>query len=117
LHYESGTDGAVISLLKDSGGVPGSLLESWTVTNLPTGVPPTPTTVTDTQGVKLEAGKQYWVAVQPPGADTLVWWWNGQGLAGGMANNGTYWQSLNSTEGLPAFSVIETPHSGRGRLL
>jgi len=117
LHYESGTNGAVISLLRDSGGVPGSVLESWTVMNLPTGVPPAPTTVTDTQGVRLEAGQQYWVAVQPLGADTLVWWsWNSQGLAGGMANNGLYWQPLNSGEGLPAFSVTEALHSGPWRL-
>lgn len=60
------------------------VLESWTVSNLPTTAGAT-ITVTDTLGLKLVAGNTYWVAVSTSSTsgDVIDWfagtgeWWNG----------------------------------------
>jgi hypothetical protein len=66
LSYISGQNSATIQLLSDSGGLPGSLMESWTVTNLPAfqmGATVPATFVTSNSDPILDAGQQYWVAV------------------------------------------------------
>lgn len=105
--YNSGTNGAVISLMTNSGGLPGAVLESWSVTNLPGA--PVVTSVSSKVNPVLQAGQTYWLEVQPLAADTLVvWYTNGLGLAGGITNiNQAGWIALSGYGGqtLPAFSV------------
>ena len=107
LSYNSGTNGAVVSLASDSGGIPGAVLESWSVSNLPT----SPAVISESSKLTpvLQPGQTYWLVVQPLAADTLIaWYTNNRGLSGGLTNIGqTGWASLSGYGGqtLPAFSV------------
>ncbi len=105
--YVSGTNGAIVNLMSSSSGLPGAVLESWSVSLLPTG--PVATSVPSKLNPVLGAGQTYWVEVQPLAADTLIYWYtNGLGLAGGIANiNQAGWTALNGYAGqtLPAFSI------------
>ncbi|MGO9257546.1 MAG: hypothetical protein ACLQU1_14720 [Bryobacteraceae bacterium] len=102
-----GTNGVIVSLALDSGGTPGNILESWTVTNLPGGAQPALTTVNDRLNLVLTAAQPYWVIVQPMASDTyVVWYTNILGLGGAMANNGSGWYPLTGIIATqPAFSV------------
>lgn len=105
LSYNTGTNGAVVSIAQDSSGSPGSTLESWTVTGLPLAQPPALTVVNDKVNLMLQGGAPYWLVVQPMANDTLVAWnRNTLGLSGGLSNNGSGWQAL-SASALPAFDV------------
>ena len=113
LSYFSGTNGALITLAANGpGGIPGSILESWSVTNLPSGTTPALTSVVSTNNPVLQAGETYWVEVQPLAADTLdIWYTNNQNLGGGLGwdfSQGV-WIALSGYAGqtLPAFSVQE----------
>jgi hypothetical protein len=103
-----GTNGVIISLALDSGGSPGNILESWTVTTLPGGTQPPLTVVNDRLGLTLTAGQLYWVEVQPMASDTYVLWYtNIVGLNGAMSSNGAGWSPLNGIFATqPAFSVM-----------
>jgi hypothetical protein len=106
LSYSGGDNNATISLLADSGGLPGNTLDSWVVSNLPSDSPPSgTTTVLDTFNTMLQAGQQYWVEVQAFGDTLIQWYENGLGFTGGMENNGSGWQPLSGAGSLPAFSV------------
>jgi carbon monoxide dehydrogenase subunit G len=106
LSYSGGDNNATISLLADSGGLPGNTLDSWVVSNLPSDSPPPgTTTVLDTFNTMLQAGQQYWVEVQAFGDTLIQWYENGLGFTGGMENNGSGWQPLTGAGSLPAFSV------------
>jgi hypothetical protein len=104
----TGTNGVIISLAQDSSGTPGNVLESWTVTNLPTGTQAPLTVVNDRLNLTLNGGQAYWVVVQPMAFDTyVVWYTNVLGLNGAMANSGSGWQPLTGIVATqPAFSVI-----------
>lgn len=103
----TGTNGVIVSLALDSAGVPGNVLESWTVSRLPGGTQPPLTTLRDRLGLSLTAGQGYWLIVQPMAADTyVVWYTNVLGLTGAMANYGSGWQLLTGiTATQPAFSI------------
>jgi uncharacterized protein (TIGR03437 family) len=105
LSNNSGTNGAVINLMSTSGALPGAVLESWSVPNLPSG--PVVTSVPSKLNPALQAGQTYWVEVEPLGADTLDFWYtNNLGLAGGVTNiNQSGWTPLSGSSSLPAFSV------------
>jgi hypothetical protein len=70
-----------VSLYAEVGGVPGSVLESWTV-NLPCCATAT-TTLLDSSGVVLQNGVDYFVGILFP-SDTLFagWFWNNVGVDG-----------------------------------
>jgi hypothetical protein len=80
LAYVSGQNSATIQLLSDSGGLPGSMIESWTVNNLSTfqmGTAIPATFVTSGSNPILDAGQQYWVAViagTPGDKANLLYW-------------------------------------------
>jgi uncharacterized protein (TIGR03437 family) len=104
----SGTNGAIIQLASDSNGSPGTVLDSWTLTNLSES--PQVTSVNATAGVTLLAGQVYWVEAQGSAADSLDYWWtNDAGFGGGFQNvGGAGWTPLTGYYGgetLPAFSV------------
>ena len=74
----SGSNTATLEILSDSSGLPGStVLESWTLQNIPTvsfGAQFLATeTAADTGNLVLNAGTQYWVAIfQPNASSTLI---------------------------------------------
>ncbi len=71
---------ASIWLLADDSGLPGSALESYTLTGVMT-VPPLIITATSASHPSLSAGTQYWVAFAPPDLinGKLAWLFNDQG--------------------------------------
>jgi len=112
----SGTNGAVIWLANNSsGGTPGTVLESWSVSNLPASSEATIalTSVTSKLNPALQAGQTYWLEVQPLAADTTDYWdTNNLGIGGGLQNiNQSGWTALSGYGGQtqPAFSVIGIP--------
>ena len=113
----SGTNGAVVNLMSTAGGLPGPILESWSVSNLPSG--PVVTTVSSKLAPVLQAGQTYWLEVQPLAADTMAFWYtNNLGLAGGITNiNQAGWIPLSGYAGqtLPAFSVVGSSSQASAR--
>jgi len=92
-----GTDGATVTLQSDAAGVPGTVLESWSVSGLP---PSSGTsgsqTLTDVDNIFLAANTQYWVVATPSANDTLDLWNTGDGAVFGNEEiwNGSTWTSL-----------------------
>ncbi len=75
----------ILNLLNDSSGQPGSVIESWTVMNLPPLVGSTNTleSVAPSGLVHLLAGTSYWVQIEPGDTSTLDFWnWNSTGATG-----------------------------------
>lgn len=103
----SGTNGVIVSLAADSSGTPGNVLESWTVTGLPTASQPALTSLNDRLNLTLAANQGYWLIVQPLAADTYaLWYTNVLGLGGAMTNNGAGWSMLTGIVATqPAFSI------------
>jgi len=103
----SGSNGAIIALAQDSGGVPGNVLESWTVAGLPAAGQPPLTIVNDSLNLSLTAGQAYWVVVEPMSVNSYVFWYtNVSGFNGAMQNNGSGWTTLTGIVATqPAFSV------------
>jgi hypothetical protein len=91
----------------DSGGLPGAILESWSVSNLPSGL--VLTSVSSKLNPVLYAGQTYWVEIQPLAADSSAYWFtNNLDLAGGITDISLgEWTALSGYSGqtLPVFSV------------
>ena len=63
--------------LSDNSGVPGGVIASWTLNNLPSfGFCCTAETVTATSPIPLAAGTRYWVTAAPGAPDTRAIWTN-----------------------------------------
>lgn len=108
----SGTNGATVELLNDASGLPGStILESWTLTNLPgSSTTFTPQSLTSSGGVSLSSGVQYWVAVFPEDSTSWIDWSTNTlnpAESGYAYNFGYGWASYDYTT--PAFQVLGTP--------
>ncbi len=107
------TNGAVLTLNSDSHGVPGKVLKSWTLSNLPTfGTCCTLVAKSSGSGAPLSAGKQYWVVLKTNGSqlDTVDGWnvddtdqVNPSTLAVFPGNN-NHWNAFQATPGV-AFAV------------
>lgn len=77
-----GSNGAVVELVTDFGGLPGSLLHSWTLTNLPamtgpvgaTGTLQASQSITGITGISLAGGTQYWLVALPIDANAFMGW-------------------------------------------
>jgi hypothetical protein len=70
----NGPNQADVFLMSASGGLPGSTIESWHLTNLPANCGPCPlSTITSTSNPVLAAGNQYWV-VASGGLQTFDDW-------------------------------------------
>jgi len=63
--------GYVAQLTEDAGGLPGAVIESWTVTNPPFGQ--AVNTLKDTQSVILSSGRQYWVVLVATNFGGEIW--------------------------------------------
>ena len=69
--YISGTNRVIVSLNADSNGLPGAPLKMWTLTNLPEFLSCcTVDSTTDTKGISIAGGTQYWVVVSTNSSDT-----------------------------------------------
>jgi hypothetical protein len=105
LSYFAGANSLTVSLAKDSGGLPGKTIKSFTVTDVPPGGSCCDVEAVAPKGVKVKAGKTYWVVVTAS-ADT----WGGVNenninVSGTFAfDNGTGWQLTSGTLG--AFRVL-----------
>jgi len=114
LGFLSGTNGAIINLVNSSGGLPGtSILESWTVTNVPPTGPFTLTpvlTLLSPGGVKLNNGTGYWLVAEGLANDTLDFWWSSPFASTphveGSLNQGASWILSDVSSG--AFDVLGT---------
>ena len=112
LGYVSGQNWATIQLLSDAGGLPSSVIESWTVNNLPvwqynTATPAT--FVTAGSDPILDAGRQYWVAAiagTPGDKANLQYWIAAQ-------PNTVYEPFATSQDGGP-YSIVSNPYAGDG---
>ena len=111
LGWNSGTNGAVIDLVTDESGVPGTVvLASWTVSQLPPSEPTTLITLTPTAAVTLNRGAKYWLVVKGAASDTLDFWsGNASGLTGTLTSldEGASWN--NGILNLSAFDVLGAP--------
>jgi hypothetical protein len=73
--YDAGTNRFVVNLYADGKKVPGTLLKSWIVRNLPeTDSCCTFTVVKDSAGVSLKAGKQYWLGLTTMDSTAFFTW-------------------------------------------
>jgi len=110
--FVAGNNSMTLNLYADGGGVPGAVLESWTVNNLPgLGTCCPIETVFGTAGVVLQNGATYFLA---PASDSVTWeaWnWNIIGAAGPgavSADGGATWTVTSSYSPNSAFDVLGT---------
>jgi hypothetical protein len=71
--YVTGDEEVQVTLNADSGGLPGSVLGSFTASTLPTFGDCCSTVVQSITGVPVTAGTQYWVVVQTSSATSTTW--------------------------------------------
>lgn len=76
ISWFTGINGVMLSLDTNNGGVPGAMLTSWTVNNLPQFL--TTGSIVQTMsfapGIVLQSGQTYWVVASPVGANSWVVW-------------------------------------------
>jgi hypothetical protein len=108
LGYQSGTNSVTVDLMNDSGGIPGAVLDSWSVNNLADSG--TLKTLFGDGTISLASGTQYWVAALPGGADTWASWYsNSTGVTGPAAQNlGAGWALVGACCSSGAFDVQGT---------
>lgn len=111
--YSSVTTTALVTLYTDNNGLPGSVMESWSLTGLPI-FGSTSTTVqilNASPGVLLSGGTTYWlVAAAPLATDvstSAVWVVNSTGAMGYAVYSGATWYKYPFKQG--AFAVMGTP--------
>lgn len=107
----TGTNSATVSLWTDAAGVPGTLLGSWSVSNLPAfgATDSALTTISGISGIDLLAGAAYFLAVAPGAGDT---WdtWNWSTVSTGdvlySTDGGATWGTNGGAQALGAFVLI-----------
>jgi len=106
--YFAGVNDVVLTLNTDSGGIPGAIMESWTLTGLPNfGSDYAPLTLTSVPGVRLDAGQIYWLEASAGEPTNLsVWNQNSIGETGTIDEyfSGGWHEFSNRAQG--AFDVI-----------
>jgi hypothetical protein len=119
--YWGGTSAFIVELAADSGGLPGSVLESYSV-SLPffNGTSnPTPTAVDSTTFTALTAATQYWIVIAADPANTggkAEWYMNGGGAGGGAQDSGGTWSTGNGPL-IDVESALGTPEPSTIKLL
>jgi hypothetical protein len=108
-----GTDGVDVWLTNTVGGVPGTILESWHVDNLPRfGSNNMPTDLESVVHPFLEEGVPYWVVATVPIGENTSAVWNinvsGDADALGIRQNNGSWFVINDVLGRGAFRVEAT---------
>jgi hypothetical protein len=88
IFYVSGTNSVQFTLNSDSSGLPGAVLDTWNVSNLPTSNPVCCTleTLIPHASITLNSSAEYWLIAYPGAADTYAdWRGNGLGISGPYA--------------------------------
>jgi hypothetical protein len=96
LTYLSGTNSANIYLESNSNGLPGTILESWSVSGMSNGAAGTLEDLSST-GLLLDANTTYWAVVAPGASDTVAGWLvnNTGDILGFAGNPGSGWSVQN----------------------
>jgi hypothetical protein len=88
----------VLDLLSDAGGTPGSVIHSWGFPNAQPGIDTvggvSANGPTNSLGVTLNAGTQYWVSIDAAGSTVpVVWDYSTESILGtvGLTDNGSSW--------------------------
>lgn len=121
LGYVDGTpNGAIVSLWTDSSGIPGTMLGSWDITNLPHfGTCCVVNTITGISGISVTAGQSYFLMAAAPGNAFDAWSWNTIGDVGMIDTS--YDGGATWIQGLPhlryAFEIVSVPEPGTLLLL
>ncbi len=106
LQHYSGTNDAHLFLANASGGVPGAILESFTITNLPIfGVSSSSLLITSTSHPLLTAGASYFLYEVETGNEAGAWSFNSIGETGPHLNSFNSQPYTNQTATQGAFSV------------
>ena len=72
--FVQGTNGLVLTVNEDSGGVPGKVIKTYALTNLPTfGSCCVVATKTDSTGISVTKGKQYWIVLKTNKKESNTW--------------------------------------------
>ena len=109
-YFGSGTNAATVSLNADSGGVPGTALQTWELTNLPLfGSCCTLQTLNSKTGIKLTNGTTYWLVAQTDSTNEdaeAIWYFTWNKNIGTQAYNvdNAGWQTQQTQ--LSAFAVF-----------
>jgi PEP-CTERM motif-containing protein len=115
LTYIGGINSIILNLLTDADGQPGTLIESWTVGNLPFfgSTNNTLQSVTTVGVVPLVAGTQYWVQASPGGGPFTwgVWNQNSTGATGPFYLTETGLPPESGTNTVGALQILGTPTS------
>jgi hypothetical protein len=107
------TNSVTLSLSQDASGVPGAVIQSWTVTGLPNAGSSTTTSfnTVDGSGETLTAGQLYWLVASAPTTTQDGWNETTSGDTGLLAqsnDSGATWNpSTTTTQG--AFDVLGVP--------
>lgn len=109
LVHLAGTDSVIVELLADASGTPGTVLESWTVTDL-ADVRTCCTLKTLSGTASLTAGAPYWITVLPGANDTFAYWpLNSTSTVGPLYVDFGSWGYLSDTYNtLGAFEIRDT---------
>jgi hypothetical protein len=108
LNFFSGTNSGTLTLNSDSGGAPGGVLETWSLSSLPAfGACCTVETVTPVGSIVLNSGTQYWIVASATASDTHdAWMFNTTGALGFKWQTGA---GTASGSTLGAFDVLGDP--------
>ncbi len=72
--FVEGVNGLVLGLYNDASGVPGTAIKTWALTNLPTfGSCCVVETKTDTAGIPVTKGTQYWIVLKTNKKESTTW--------------------------------------------
>jgi hypothetical protein len=110
LVYLSGPNDFTVALMTDAGGQPGTILESFSLTDAPPYSSPGVSTFVSTTNTPLDAGTTYWIVAIPGDRNTAGYWLaNSTGPTGFMrtGNDGVTWST--DPQASPALEVDGTP--------
>jgi|HubBroStandDraft_1064217.scaffolds.fasta_scaffold12509_2 hypothetical protein len=107
LSQPSGSAPLTVGLYTDAYSAPGALLESWVVPVIPTccgsvpaSVPPL-TTLVSVLHPQLSSGTKYWFVVSLGSDNSVYWWFNDQGVTGGVWTHNTIAPLYEGNTNLP----------------
>jgi len=113
LGWDSGSNSAIVTLNSDTGGLPGAVIESWTVSNLPAFATTNNViqTLNPVSTVTLSGGL-YWIVVAAGASDTAVSWNINSLSIFGPSFSSSFGGSFVPVGGIGlAFDVLGTPVS------
>ncbi|MCE5325711.1 MAG: PEP-CTERM sorting domain-containing protein [Planctomycetaceae bacterium] len=115
--WDSGTNSLVVSVAADNAGIPGTTIESFSLSGLMTGEPGSIVSMTSTLHPLLSNGSSYWVVLEAGAEDASAAWCDSLlSVEGTHAwDEGNGWQSVTSKP--QAFRVTAVPEPATMSLL